>query len=250
MRLTFSIRKIISVLVLVTAVLAVLTVTAQLFRIVADPPIRDLFGLVRLLDVKKEESFHTWYSEMVLVFAAILLAVVWLIKRGEGDRYAKHWAGLSVLLVFLSIDEGTAVHENMGALGKFMVGSVAISPTGFLAYTWIVPAFILVLLVMALYAGFFFHLQNRERILFTLTIALFVGASIFLEALSAFYVSFHGGQQGMTLLQSLAVTGITTAEETTEVIAVIVLIYTLLTYIRPQLDQLMIGFKERPSTKD
>lgn len=240
-----SVRKVIWTLVAVASSLAVLTVGVQLFRLVAEPPLRNLFGLATLLDVKKEESFHTWYSEMVLLFAAILLAAIWLLKRREGDRYARHWAGLSGLLVFLSIDEGASVHEKLGNLGKLMVGAVGASPTGFLAYTWIVPALILVLLIMALYAGFFFHLHTRERILFSLTIVLFVGASIFLEALSAFYVTFHGGQQGMTLLQQLGVIGITTLEETTEVVAVIVLIYALLTYLRPRLDGLALGFKER-----
>lgn len=246
-RITLPVRRIIWVLAAGAAVLAVLTVAAQTFRIAAEPPLRNLFGLVTLLDVRKEESLHTWYSEMLLLFAAGLLAVVWLLKRREGSRYVRHWAGLSALLIFLSVDEGASVHEKLGNLGRFMLGTAGISPTGFLAYAWIVPAFFLVLLVAVLYAGFFFHLQNRERILFATSVVLFVGASIFLEALSAFYVSYHGGQQGMTLLQIFGVIGITTAEETTEVVAVIVLIYALLTYLRLRIEGLTLGFKESPS---
>lgn len=247
MRLTISIRKLILALVIVTALLAVLTIAAQLYRSVASPQTRNLFGIVTLLDMKKEESIHTWYSEILLLFASVLFALIWLVKRSTGDRYTRHWAGLSVILLYLSVDEGASIHEKMGHLGRLVMGTLNISQSGFLAYAWIVPASILILAVAFVYTRFFFHLPTRERIFFFLSAALFVGGSIFLESVSAFYVSAHGGQQAMNLVQQTTVILITTAEEVAEVAAVILLIYTLLTYLRVHLEEVTIAINKRAS---
>lgn len=47
--------------------LAALSVAGRLYKIFSDAPIRGLFNLVQLFDVKKEESIPTWYSEVLLL---------------------------------------------------------------------------------------------------------------------------------------------------------------------------------------
>lgn len=95
---------------------------------------------------------------------------------------------------------------------------------------------------MVAYLRFFFHLPTRQRLLFFVAGALYVGGALILEMLSAFYVDLYGGQNNMTGLQIVAIHAITTAEETFEMLGVIVLIYALLTYLRSRLKDVSFYF--------
>lgn len=242
-----SVRKIVGVLVAGVLLLAALSVAGQLYKTFSDVPVRGLFSLVQLFDVKKEESIPTWYSEVLLLLCSALLAVIFVAIRREGGRFAGYWLGLSAIFLFLSADEGSSIHEKMGQLGKRILAAIGAGQSGFLTYAWVVPGAALVLVFTLVYLRFFFGLPTKYRLLFLAAGATYVGGALFLESLSAFYVSLHGGQQGMTSAQRATVIAITTSEETSEMMGAIFFVYALLSYMREYVKDVTLSFRDKKS---
>lgn len=232
MTLEISVKKVIRLLVVVALVLVVCSVAVQLYKTSAGSSSRGLFGMVQLFDVRKEESIPTWFSEVLLLFCSVLLAAIGVATRQAGERHSGYWLGLSAIFLFLSADEGASIHEKMGQLGKFILSVLGLRPEGFLSYAWVVPASFLLLVFALVFLRFFFRLPAKYQILFFAAGAVFVGGALLLESLSAFYVSFHGGQRNMGALELVTLIGITTAEETSEMAGAIIFIYALLSYMR------------------
>lgn len=240
-----SVGRIVGALLAGMFLLAALSVAGQLYKTFSDTPIRGLFSLVQLFDVKKEESIPTWYSEVLLLLCSALLAVIFLAIRREGGRRAGYWLGLSAVFLFLSADEGSSIHEKMGQLGKFILAAVGIDQSGFLTYAWVVPGAALVLVLALVYLGFFFGLPTKYRLLFLAAGIVYVGGALVLESISAFYVSLYGGQQTMTGGQRATVVAITTAEESTEMLGAILFIYALLSYLREYVENITLRFGDK-----
>lgn len=232
MNLTVSVRKVVWLLVLVAVVLMLSSIAVQIYKTFSGSSARGLFGLVQLFDVRKEESIPTWFSEVLLLLCSVLLAIISIAARQERGRHAGYWLGLSAIFLFLSADEGASIHEKMGQLGKFILSVLGLRPSGFLTYAWVVPAAFLLLVFALVFLRFFLRLPTKYQLLFFTAGAVFVGGALFLESLSAFYVSFHGGQRNMSSVEIVTLIGITTAEESSEMAGAIIFIYALLSYIR------------------
>lgn len=72
-------------------------------------------------------------------------------------RWKPHWLLLFAILIFLSIDEFSSIHERfMGVLAPFHF-------TGLLHYSWVIPYAVLCLVVGALYARFVLALPADIR---------------------------------------------------------------------------------------
>lgn len=243
--LRVSVGRIVGALIAGVFLLAALSVAGRLYKTFSDVPIRGLFTLVQLFDVKKEESIPTWYSEVLLLLCSALLAVIFLAIRREGGRRAGYWLGLSAVFLFLSADEGSSIHEKMGQLGKFILAAIGIDQSGFLTYAWVVPGAALVLVLALVYLRFFFGLPTKYRLLFLAAGIVYVGGALVLESLSAFYVSLYGGQQAMTGGQRATVIAITTAEESAEMLGAILFVYALLSYLREYVEDVTLRFGDK-----
>jgi hypothetical protein len=89
-------------------------------------------GEVRLyLDVTGENNLPTWWATTVLILGAIACALVSNLS-GPGTQ-RRQWAGLSVLLAVLSVDEMTSLHER---LDRIVAGRIDLGDYPFL---WVVP---------------------------------------------------------------------------------------------------------------
>lgn len=242
--LRVSVGRIVGALIAGVFLLAALSVAGQLYKTFSNVPIRGLFSLVQLFDVKKEESIPTWYSEVLLLLCSALLAVIFLAIRREGGRRAGYWLGLSAVFLFLSADEGSSIHEKMGQLGKFILAAIGIDQSGFLTYAWVVPA-ALVLVLALVYLRFFFGLPTKYRLLFLAAGIVYVGGALVLESISAFYVSLYSGQQAMTGGQRATVIAITTAEESAEMLGAVLFVYALLSYLREYVEDVTLRFGDK-----
>lgn len=178
--------------------------------------------LERVLDlfsVNLEESIPTWYSTINLFVASALLAVITHKAYHRTERFRHYWAGLTVLFLYLSIDEGAAIHE---------IAASAISDTfnttGFFAFGWQFVAFPLVLIVGLIYLRFVIALPATTRNLFIVAAITYVGGALIVEGISANQWYNEG-----TTLTYLA---IATVEELCEMLGVVVFIYALLHYLR------------------
>ena len=175
----------------------------------------------RLLDifsVNIEESLPTWYSSINLFLASALLAWIALTKRMRNEPYSRYWTGLALIFLYLSMDEGSAIHESTsGPLQR------AFDSSGFFEFGWLILGIPLVVLFGLLYFRFWWRLPKRTRNLFAVAAALYVGGAIVIEGISANQYFLDGGSTFRYL-------AIATVEELFEMLGVVVFIYALLDY--------------------
>jgi hypothetical protein len=213
--------------------LLLLSVGGQVLRYKLGYP--TLFGLIDKVYIDHENSIPTYYSGLLLLGAAVLLAGIGWIKSRANDRYATKWAGLAVLFGLLSVDEMVSIHELTINPLLFAFGF-----SGYLRFPWVILGLLLVAVVGVTYLRFLFHLPARSRNLFLLAGFLYVGGAVGIEAVGGNFVARNGENNFSYSL-------IATLEEGLEMAGVIVFIYTLLEYTNRFLVK-HIAFENQPGT--
>ncbi len=183
-------------------------------------------SVVRLAWVDGEGNIPTWYSAALLLICCLLLSAIASVHRHNRLGFVAHWLTLSLVFLYLSLDETAQLHE----LSIPPIRS-AFRTTGLLYYGWIVPAGICVALLVLSYRGFLRNLPTRTRHLFLLAGAVFVGGAIGVEALSGLQASVHGEE-------SLIYHAIITGEEFLEMSGLVLFIYALMDYMGHQMSRL------------
>ncbi|MGB1285290.1 MAG: hypothetical protein ACPG7F_02055 [Aggregatilineales bacterium] len=185
--------------------------------------------LLDLFSVNLEESIPTWYSTLLLFVAAVVLAVIAWLRMLEKAPFRWHWTGLALIFLYLSMDEGAAIHE------------IATDPlqaifdtSGYLSFAWLLLAVPLVLLFGLIYLRFWWQLPAQTRTRFLIAALLYVGGAVVIEAISA----NQWGQSGVTL----PYLAIATLEEGCEMFGVVVFIYALLDELRMRDDSVAVKF--------
>jgi hypothetical protein len=180
------------------------------------------------LYVDEEESLPTIFASYLLLLCAHLFAAIALTCRATGARYALRWGGLSLIFVYLFVDETYTVHE------KTIVPLRAVLGTGGLLYfAWVVPAAFFLLLFVLVYFRFLIDLPAPIRGLFLLAGAMFVGGSLGVEMLGGYFWEQYGEQ-------SFPFVAASTVEELMEMLGVVVLIYALMLYVSLHLKRISI----------
>lgn len=144
--------------------------------------------LVRLVDVSEEANLTTWFSVELFFISAILLAVIDMAKNTAGDRWARHWTWLSVIFLYMSIDDAAQLHE---VVDKALRADFHTS--GFLYYPWVIVAIPFCLFLGLAYIRFIRHLQRDIRTRFICAGAIFVTSQIFVEMLTGGFIGVHAG---------------------------------------------------------
>ena len=221
--ISISAKRCAAVLGVVVAILIAASLGATLLSFVTlDEPaiskIRD--SLVRLIWVDEEGNVPAWFSASLLLLCSVLLAAIGAVTRNRQRAYAVHWLILSLVFLFLSLDESAQLHER-----SIEPLRSAFGVTGFLHYAWIIPASICVLLLGLGYVRFLATLPPKTSRLFLMAGALFVGGAIGIEALSA-------KQASLLVEKDFIYHLIVTAEELFEMAGLVLFIYALLDYIR------------------
>lgn len=183
---------------------------------------------MNMLNLDREMNFPTWYSAFMLGFGSILLRIIAIGKNQQSDRYNSDWKLLSLIFTLLAIDEVLSIHE------IFIIPEVsnALHLPWFLHSMWVIPGTIFVVWFLKRYWKFSRHLPLKSQQHFILAAGVYIGGALLMEMVGS-YVAEAQGQQH--LLYAL----ITTAEETMEMLGIIILIYGLLYYLykwTPNLD--------------
>lgn len=174
-----------------------------------------LYGLVPLFNFDTESNVPTLYSYTTLLLASGLLLLTGLNERSAGRKWLT-WLGLSLVFLFLAIDEGSAFHE------KFIESlRISLDTSGALYFAWVIPygAFVLILFLSMI--KFLIALPQKTRNLFFISGTTFVLGAIGFEMISGVFAS---SQKTETLLYVF----LTTCEETLEMIGVAIFNYALL----------------------
>jgi len=179
-------------------------------------PMRNLFAYKFALN--EEQNFPTLYSALAVFFCSVLFAIIAFVKTNLKDYYRWSWQGLSVIFLYLSMDELLGLHESFSnPLHKLGIN-------GILHNAWVIPGAVAVIIFMIIFYKFFLHLPRYMKRLFLIAMIVFIGGAFFVEVIGGYYKFIHGEKNiGYAL--------ITTVEEVMEMLGVVVLIHALLTYI-------------------
>ena len=241
MNLSFSVspKRVTQVLTYVVLCLVLASITGQFAKLVLG--YETLLGFVRLFSVDKEGNIPTLYSCFALLFCSSMLFLIASIRKRAGDRYSLHWWVLSIIFLYLSVDEATSIHEE--AINPVRS---ALNTSGLLYFAWVIPAAALVLLFVLAYLRFLAHLPGKTRRLFLLAGLVYLAGALGMELVGAYQTDFYG-QENMAYVLIVSI------EEFFEMMGIVVFIYALLSYISLQMKvkavNLQIRIEEVPRPK-
>lgn len=171
-----------------------------------------------LFSVNAEQTIPTWYSTLLLFMASVVLALIAAATRANRERDGFYWIGLTLIFLYLSMDEGAVIHE---IAAEWLQTNLTL--TGFLTFGWQMVAAPLVILFGLIYLRFLLRLPLRTRSLFILAGLVYVGGALIVEGISANQWDIGGGL-------SFEYLAIATVEECCEMLGVVIFIYALLAY--------------------
>ena len=188
-------------------------------EVIGDTSDHILVSVLDLFSVNLEDSLPTWYSTFLLLSAAILLSQITTAKYLAKEPYRAYWFGLTLIFLYLSLDEGAAIHEVMTDPLR-----ETFNTEGYLYFAWQIAAVPLVIIVGLLYVRFVFKLPAHIRNLFILGGGIYLAGVLGFESISA-NQWYQAGGANFTYLT------IATVEEFCEMLGVIIFVYALLLHI-------------------
>jgi hypothetical protein len=178
--------------------------------------------VTNFLHVDGEHNLPTFYSALLLVIVALLLALIAAIKWQGREAFVAHWGALAIGFLYLAVDDMLALHERVSERL-----TIALEPDlpAFLYFAWVIPAAVIVLGLAVAYRSFVLALPGRSQGLFVLSGGVYVLGGLGAEMIgSALYVA-HGSTDSL-LYQAVA-----TVEEGCEMGGAVLFIYALLDYL-------------------
>ena len=215
-KIAVSSRTVIRYLVAAVIFFTVVSTGIQISKYVFD--YRDEW--MDLFNLDRELNFPTWYSALMLGFCAILLKIIALGKKQQGDRYTKDWQLLSVIFCWLAIDEVLSIHE------IFIIPEVseALNLPWFLHSMWVIPGVVFVVWFAKRYAKFVRHLPSDSKRHFIIAACTYIGGALIMEMLGSHFAESIGQQH-------IVYASIATGEEVLEMIGIVLFIRALLHYL-------------------
>jgi hypothetical protein len=176
---------------------------------------RGLRTLERFFYYDLEGNIPTWFSSILLFLCAERAWRVASVARASGDRWHRHWRGLSVIFAYLSLDELVQLHEQLVVPLR-----ESLSLGGVLRFAWVVVAVPLVIAFAILYLRFLAAQPLWTRVAFIVSGSIYVGAAVGMEMIGALVVTAFG-------FQSLTYAAVSGVEEGAEMLGVVLFLGAL-----------------------
>ena len=125
---------------LLLLMIAIVLILASLLSIylgtvtVENQPFVDIRKIyIRLFDLNREENIPTWFSSLLLILNAFILAIIAIRTKAQQGPYYTQWFVLAAIFLYLSVDETAQLHE-------MVVKRVplAFNLSGYLYFAWII----------------------------------------------------------------------------------------------------------------
>ncbi len=226
-----SSKKVSQILFIITSLLIIASVAGQIMKYMGGHD--TVFGLVPLFNVSKEQNIPTLFSVLLLVSCSVLLSLIFYLHRKQVVGLKMYWATLAIGFVYMAIDEFTQLHENIGISFIPLIGDHS---HGFLYYSWVIPAFALIVFLASFFSNFLFKLPKTTRINFIIAGIIYLTGLLGIEMLGGYYHELHGDEN---LTYSL----ISTLEESLEMLGLILFIRALLDYLSAHFSEITINFQ-------
>lgn len=193
------------------------------------------YGWTNLFDLDREMNFPTYYSSTMLFMCSVLLGFIASEARRSKRRDLLYWVGLSLIFLFLSVDEYSSLHERL-----IVPLQSALNVSGPLYFAWIIPYGIAMVVILLVFLKFWIRLPPNTRNLLFLGGLLYAGGAIGMEMVGGYYFDLHQG------VKDVSYTTITTIEETLELLGIQVLIYALLSHVEREFSNLRVRLSSPP----
>jgi hypothetical protein len=193
----------------------------------------DLKELVRILNIDEEFNIPAYFSVLLMLFAALLLAVIAALNGKKRLPHSSKWAILSFGFLFMAFDEAFIVHERLNSPVATLLGN---SNLGIFYFAWVIPGIALVLVLGLFFLRFLLHLPATERLRFLMAATLFIGGAIGVELIGGRYAELHG-------FENWTYSMIATVEESLEMAGLIVFIWALLKYCEDNYKEVRFRFE-------
>ncbi len=172
-----------------------------------------------------EGNIPTFTNALLLFIPSQILLLISVWKFSVKDKFRFHWIGLSLIFLFLAIDESTVLHEQLIKPMRAIADA-----KGFFYFTWVIPGAVAVGLFGLVYLLFFLHLDKKFKWLFFISLGVYIGGVIGGEMISGYYASALG-------LKNFKYAIVASLEESVEMIGCSLIIYSLLEYIKHYLPE-------------
>lgn len=230
-KLTISAKKVLIWLLVILGILLILHILGQYLWHINGWTYSSFY--IDRFNMNEEASIPTWFATILLLASSIFLWIIGTIKTSTKDIFAKYWKILAGIFLFLSIDEGSSIHEILSVITGTALGIYE----GIFYYAWVIPVFILIIILAFLFFKFWQNLYASTRWLFFGAGLLYVGGALGMEMLGSYYVTKLGGYDFNYFL-------LVSAEEGLEKLGIIVFIYALIKYLAKIQSETWINFKD------
>ncbi|GAA3509368.1 hypothetical protein GCM10022393_22160 [Aquimarina addita] len=214
-------KKKTGILALIIGILLILNITSYLNVYNNDLPSDTFF--FKKFNFDTEKNFPSVFSSLLHLIASILLLSIGLTKLKTKTKKF-FWFSLSVVFLFLALDELLRIHEKIGRYMDTMVDK-----SGIFYYSWLIPYGIAVILLGILYIKPFFRLPRKTIINFIIAGFIFIMGAMGLEMITGSYIdSSNFGNVELKLIPQIFV--LYTIEELLEMIGITFFNYELLRF--------------------
>lgn len=193
-------------------VVAALGLGAELvhYTVGASPAFVDTFSL------SMERNVPTWFATCLLFACGALLFRIARATAEAHLAFVRHWRALGAIFLFMSLDEAIEIHEYL---------AYVVEGRGWLYFSWVVPAAVIVLVVGAAFARFLGHLEPVTRRRFVVAGIVYVSGALLCELPLGAWTERHGDD-------NLGYAFIDFVEETLELVGAGYFLVSLRAYVR------------------
>lgn len=185
----------------------------------------------KIFNLDSEGNIPTWFSSFLLLFSSLLLFLISVNLKKNSTKNSLYWKGLSFIFLYLAIDEAAHIHELTIKPLRLLL-----DVGGYFHFAWVIPGLIIVLAIVLIYIKFYINLPSKIRLLMGVAAVLYVGGAIGIEIIGGRYVTLYG--------MNMTFAVITTFEETFEMLGSSIFIYTLLLYVRNNLNDFSVAIND------
>lgn len=190
-------------------------------------------GLIPLFYVDKEQNVPTYFSVLLILLTALLLAIIGVLERKRMAPHASRWMILSFGFLFMAFDEAFEVHEGLIDPMRALLGD---GDLGIFYFAWVIPGTVLVLFLGLYFLGFLRRLPASARRRFSIAAILYIGGAIGVELVGGRHAELHGNQDWIYSM-------IVTVEESLEMAGLVVFIWALLKYCADHYEGVHVQFE-------
>ncbi len=174
-------------------------------------------------NLNNEVGLGTWFSQIILFVAGLLLFAIGLHYK-KTQSSSMPWLILGVIFIYMSVDEGAALHELASYPTRYLLGGTS----GIFTFAWVIPALIAVAVFGLTFFKFWLSLPAKIRGLFLISAAIYITGAVGLEMIgAAYYGANPGSMLNVTVSDSLIA-----IEEGLEMSGVTIFIYSILSYMK------------------